>query len=135
MSSTAGLIRLPPLVWMYLAIFGISSTWDCAWRANSRSTCSSSLRIGSNICDRAGAFSTVAQVETLSRAEQRAKVCGGSQGNVRRVAMPEIGQSGDYARDVGRLVPFAPIRDRGKKRAVGFGQHRVGWQILYDVTQ
>ena len=35
-SSTAGRMRLPPLVWMYLPICGISSTCDCTWRANSR---------------------------------------------------------------------------------------------------
>ncbi len=82
-AARPGRMRLPPLVWMYCPIFGMSSTCDSTWRPNSRSTRSRSPRIGSKICESSGVFSTAAQVGTLSRPEQAVKVGRGLLGQRR----------------------------------------------------
>src|SRR6185295_18744763 len=104
-------MRLPPLVRMYCPIWGISSTFDCTWRANSSSTFSRSARIGSKICDRAiDDFSTGFRSQLISRPEQGMEIRCCALGQVGGRDPVHLRQSLDDARDVGRLVPLAAIR-------------------------
>src|SRR5215471_3982569 len=121
---------------MYWPICGISCTFDCTWRANSWSTFSRSARIGSKICDSSGDdFSTVVQVRTLSRPEERVEVGG----RLRRHGIGgdavHVGQSGHNACDVRRFVPFPSVWDRREKRAVGLGQQPIERHSANRVTQ
>src|SRR3954452_19461287 len=125
-SSTAGRIRLPPLVRMYWPICGISATFDCTWRANSSSTFCRSARIGSKICDRASDdFSTFFTFKTLSRPEQAVEIGGGAPGQVGHRRLVHPGQGLDDARDVGRFVALTAIRHAGQKRAVRLRQQAI----------
>src|SRR5580704_14032655 len=129
-------MRLPPLVWMYWPIFGISSTCDCTWRANSRSTFSRSARIGSKISDRAGVvFSTGLRTKTLSRAEQGMKVRGCLPGQVVPRQLVHLRQRLEHAPDVGRLVPLAAIRHRREERTVGFDEQAIERHAPHGLAQ
>src|SRR5712664_1960467 len=111
---------------MYWLIFGIRSTFDWTWRANSRSTFSRSPRIGSKICERAGDdFSTAFRVKTLSRPEQGVEVGRRARRQVAWGYAAHLRQGRDDARHVRRLVPLAAVRHRREKRAVGFGQEPI----------
>src|SRR5260370_861715 len=108
---------------MYWPIFGISSTWDCTCRANSRSTFSRSARIGSKICDRASdVLSTVIQLETLSRPEQGVEIRHGSIGEVGALQSVHLRKRVDHSGHVGGLVPLPAERHRRKERAVRLGE-------------
>src|SRR5215471_17512792 len=119
-------MRLPPLVWMYLPIFGIRSTCDSTWRPNSRSTFSRSSRIGSKICVSAGGEGfTAVQVGTLSRAEEGMKVRGRSLRRLLDRDAMHLRQRGNDSGDMRRLVPLAAMRHRRQKRAVGLAQETI----------
>src|SRR4029079_14209645 len=111
MSSTAGRIRLPPLVRMYCPIWGIRATFDWTWRANSSSTFCRSAWIGSKSGDRASDdFSTRFMFKTLSRPEQGVEIGGGAGGGLAHRDLVHPGQCLDHAGDVGGLVPLAAVR-------------------------
>src|SRR5215813_6886339 len=128
-SSTAGRTRLPPLVWMYLPMVGISWTCDCTCRPNSRSTFSRSSRIGSKIWASASgdlaSFSTKIPAKTVSRAEERVEVRGGPRPHGFGGNAVDFRQRVRDAADVRRLVAFASVGRRREKRAVGLNQRAI----------
>src|ERR1051326_5823013 len=128
-------MRLPPLVWVYWPICGISWTFDWTWRANSWSTRSRSARIGSKICDRAGNDFSTARGKTLSRPEQRVEGGGGARGKVGGRGPAHLGQRRDDARDVGRLVAFPAVRHGGEEGAVGLCQQPLHRNALNGLAQ
>ena len=125
-------MRLPPLVWMYLPIFGISVDLrlDVA-----RELALDLLEVGADRLEdlrqgeRRFFHGGSAVHETLSRrgtsAVESSPPCASRQ--VRRRGMPGAASASavDDPRDVGRLVPLAAIRHRREKRAVGFGQQPI----------
>src|SRR6266850_6805437 len=120
MSRTAGRTRLPPLVWMYLPMVGMSWTCDCTCRANSRSTFSRSSRIGSKIC-----ASASINLRTLSRPEEAVEVRGRPVAHILGGHAVHVGQRAGDLRDVRRLVARAAMRRRRQKRAVGLDERAI----------
>src|ERR1043166_440800 len=138
-SSTAGRTRLPPLVWMYLPMVGISWTCDSTWRPNSRSTFSRSARMGSKICASArgdlASFSTKSQLKTLSRAEERVEIRGRPRPHVGRWNAVHLCQRLGDLRDKRRLLALAAMRRRREKRAVGFNQRAIDRHAARGIAQ
>src|SRR6185436_17789496 len=138
-SSTAGRTRLPPLVWMYFPMVGISWTCDSTCLPNSRSTFSRSRRIGSKICASASgdlaSFSTGNTAKTLSRAEERVEVGGRPLPHVGGGDAVQFGQRVGDARNIRRFVALAPVRRRREKRAVGLHERAIERHAPGRVTQ
>src|SRR5438093_1228451 len=131
MSSSAGLMRFPPLVWMYLPMRGISSTCDSTCRPNSRSTCSRSARIGSKICERGGEeFSTATQLKRVPsdhkfrrvskpiRPEQLVEIRRRLLLDAGDRNVEQLGERGAHPHDMRGFVSLAPERHRRQERAV-----------------